>query len=124
MTVVALNPYRETKETIAAAVRSCIRNPEDFKRFLAAITLGGAIMRNHGWRELKFPRFKLILTQHGHAGIRARRQAKEGHCPYCGSENKTWMAGDEVAHFGCRECGGVYKMEVSEDEIKADGTGA
>lgn len=116
MTVIALSPYRETKETIAAAVRSCIKNPSDIKRFLAAITLGGAIMKNHGWRELRFPRFKLILTPSGHAGIRARHQATNGRCPYCGSAKRTWMAGEGITHFGCRDCGGVYKMEVRENE--------
>lgn len=111
--VAELAHYREVKETIAATVRAAVLHPTEWERFAAAMKVAGAVMKNHGWQELRFPTFRLVRGPFGWAALRARRRARErGVCPYCGSPYRTWVAGEGIVHFGCLSCGGVYKEEA------------
>lgn len=115
--VVDMKQYRETKETIAAAVRMAVLEPERWERFSAAMQLAGSVMKNHGWKRLRFPTFILERGPFGWAALRARERSKErGVCPYCGSPFRTWVAGEGIVHFGCMSCGGVYKERVVEHD--------
>ncbi len=111
--VADLGHYREVKETIASTVRAAVLRPYEPERFLAAMRVAGAVMRNHGWRRLRFPTFVLEQGPMGYAALRARdRSHQQGVCPYCGSSFRTWVAGEWIVHFGCMSCGGVYKEAV------------
>lgn len=114
--VAELARYRALKDFIGAHVRGVVRDPFDGQRYAAFSEAVGAVLKNHGWQELRFPTFRVVQANPGMAAIRGRAPSvKLGQCPYCGSRARSWVAGEGVLHWGCLNCGGVY-LEGEEDK--------